>query len=164
MASKKLIVIMGITGSGKSTVGKSLSERLGIPFLDADDFHPQENIKKMSRGLPLDDDDRWPWLAAIVEYVMQAHRNEFILACSALKQSYRDYLGQRLDNRYLFLELSKEEAVKRLNKRKNHFMPKILVKSQLETLELPLDAITIKADHGIEKIVTDAASHFADFI
>ena len=61
MASKKLIVIMGITGSGKSTVGKSLSERLGIPFLDADDFHPQENIKKMSRGIPLDDDDRWPW-------------------------------------------------------------------------------------------------------
>lgn len=155
---------MGISGSGKSTIGKSLSENLGIPFLDADDFHPQENVKKMSRGIPLNDDDRWPWLGAIVEYVMQAHRREFILACSALKQSYRDYLGQRLHNQYLFLELSEEEAEKRLNQRKDHFMPKTLVKSQLETLEPPTDAITIKANLSIDEIVKDAKSHFADFI
>lgn len=155
---------MGISGSGKSTIGKSLSESIGIPFLDADDFHSQENVKKMSRGIPLDDDDRWPWLGAIVEYVMHAHRGEFILACSALKQSYRDYLGQRLNNQYLFLELSEEEAEKRLNQRKDHFMPKNLVKSQLETLEPPTDAITIKAHLSIDEIVKDAKSHFADFI
>ncbi len=164
MDTKKLIVVMGITGSGKSTIGKALSEKLGIPFLDADDFHPQENIKKMTRGTPLTDDDRWPWLGAIVEYVLQAHRHEFVLACSALKQSYRDYLGQRLDNKYLFLELSKEEAEDRLSQRKDHFMPRGLVSSQLETLEPPVDAFNLKATLSPDEIVCQAQAHFADFI
>ncbi len=155
---------MGITGSGKTSVGKVLAEKIGIPFLDADDFHPQENIKKMSRGVPLTDDDRWPWLGAIVEYILHAHRHEYILACSALKQSYRDYVAQRLDIKFLFLDLSKEEAEKRLAQRKDHFMPPNLVKSQLDTLEVPANALTIKAKLSINEIVKEAEAHFADFI
>ncbi len=164
MSPKKLIVVMGITGSGKTSVGKALAENIGIPFLDADDFHPQENIKKMSRGIPLTDDDRWPWLGAIVEYILHAHRHAFVLACSALKQSYRDYLAQRLDIQFLFLDLSEEVAEIRLAQRKDHFMPPNLVKSQLETLEIPANALTIKADSSINEIAKEAEAHFADFI
>lgn len=155
---------MGISGSGKSTIGKSLADRLSIPFLDADDFHPSENIKKMSRGIPLDDDDRWPWLGAIVEYVLQAHRNEFVLACSALKQSYRDYLDQRISNQYLYLKLTQEEGVERLNKRKGHFMPVDLIKSQLDTLEEPIGALTFTTDWSMPRMTKEATQHFEKFI
>lgn len=163
MTSKKVIVVMGISGCGKSTIGTGLSESLGIPFLDADDFHPQENVKKMTRGIPLDDDDRWPWLGAIVEYIIHAHRNEFVLACSALKQSYRDYLEQRLTIQYLFLDLSPVEAEKRLGARKEHFMPSSLIQSQLDTLEEPVDALKLDASIPIDHIIKEAASHFVDF-
>lgn len=155
---------MGISGSGKSTIGKTLADRLSIPFLDADDFHPSENIKKMSRGIPLDDEDRWPWLGAIVEYVLQAHRNEFVLACSALKQSYRDYLDQRLNNQYLYLKLTQEEGEARLIKRKDHFMPVNLIKSQLDTLEEPIDALTFTTAWSMPKMTKEAHQHFEKFI
>lgn len=155
---------MGISGSGKSTIGKNLADRLSIPFLDADDFHPSENIKKMSRGIPLTDDDRWPWLGAIVEYVLQAHRNEFVLACSALKQSYRDYLDQRLNNQYLYLKLTQEEGEARLARRKDHFMPGSLIKSQLDALEEPKEVLTFTPDWSMPKIIKEAQQHFADFI
>lgn len=151
---------MGISGSGKSTVGMSLSKRLGIPFLDADDFHPKENIMKMSRGLPLTDDDRWPWLASIVEHVLNSHRNNFILACSALKQTYRDYLGQRLQLRLVVLNISEKDALERLSKRKNHFMPASLIKSQIETLEIPNEAIIVESSRDLEDTVNFISSYF----
>lgn len=155
---------MGISGSGKSTIGKNLADRLSIPFLDADDFHPSENIKKMSRGVPLDDEDRWPWLGAIVEYVLQAHRNEFVLACSALKQSYRDYLDQRLNNQYLYLKLTQEEGEARLLNRKGHYMPVNLIKSQLNTLEEPINALTFSTASSMPKMTKEAHLHFEKFI
>lgn len=151
---------MGISGSGKSTVGIALSKRLGIPFLDADDFHPKENIMKMSRGLPLTDDDRWPWLASIVEHVLNSHRNIFILACSALKQTYRDYLGQRLLLRLVVLNISEKDALERLSKRKNHFMPASLIKSQIETLELPKKALIVESNQELEDAVNFISSYF----
>ena len=151
---------MGISGSGKSTVGIALSKRLGIPFLDADDFHPKENIMKMSRGLPLTDDDRWPWLASIVEHVLNSHRNIFILACSALKQTYRDYLGQRLLLRLVVLNISKKDALERLSKRKNHFMPASLIKSQIETLEVPKKALIVESNQELEDAVNFISSYF----
>jgi gluconokinase len=117
---KEVILIMGISGSGKSTVGIALSKRLGIPFIDADDFHPKENIMKMSRGLPLTDEDRWPWLASIAEHILNSHRDTFILACSALKQTYRDYLGQRLQLRLVVLQISEKDALERLNQGRRH--------------------------------------------
>jgi carbohydrate kinase (thermoresistant glucokinase family) len=158
---KELIVIMGISGSGKSTVGKALAKKLELPFLDADDFHPTENIKKMSRGQALTDDDRWPWLAAIVEYVLDSHRPKMVLACSALKQAYRDYLGQRLRLRVVYLELTRAEAIKRLEARKDHFMPVSLIDSQLDTLEVPQVALTINASNKVKEIADTVASHFS---
>lgn len=144
---------MGICGSGKTTVGKALSKSLSIPFLDADDFHPRENVMKMSRGEALTDDDRWPWLAAIVEHILNNHRKQFILGCSALKESYRAYLGQRLVIHPVLLELTLEEAKARLEQRKNHFMPSALIQSQLDTLEVPKEAYRIDATTQLEALV-----------
>ena len=151
---------MGICGSGKSTIGQQLAKSLEVPFIDADDFHPQANVKKMSRGEPLTDDDRWPWLAAIVEYVLDSHRPRMVLACSALKEAYREYLGQRLHLRLLFLDLSREEAIKRLNERKDHFMQANMVDSQLATLEKPENALTIAATISPKEITLAAADFF----
>lgn len=159
---KELIVVMGISGCGKSTIGSGLAKRLEIPFLDADDFHPTENIKKMSRGQALTDDDRWPWLGAIAQFVLDSHRQQMVLACSALKESYRDYLGQRLQLKLIYLKLDRVEAVARLKARKNHFMPVSLIDSQLATLEPPVDALIIGASEAVEEIVKVAVNHFRD--
>lgn len=157
---KELIVVMGISGSGKSTIGRLLASQMELPFIDADDFHPRENISKMSRGEALTDEDRWPWLAAIVQYVLDSHRPTMVLACSALKTSYRDYLGQRLNLQLLFLDLSREEGIKRLTSRKGHFMPSSLIDSQLATLEPPEKALTFPATDPPEDIVKRASRHF----
>lgn len=153
---------MGISGAGKSTVGSRLAKALEIPFLDADDFHPTENVKKMSCGQALTDDDRWPWLGAIVQYVMDSHRQQMVLACSALKQSYRDYLGQRLQLKVLYLELAREDAIARLESRKGHFMPSSLIDSQLETLEPPSKALALNATTSLNEIINVAVNHFSD--
>ncbi|GAB5525279.1 MAG: gluconokinase [Roseivirga sp.] len=159
---KELIVVMGISGCGKSTVGALLAKQMEIPFLDADDFHPTENIKKMSRGQALTDDDRWPWLGAIVQFVLDSHRQQMVLGCSALKASYRNYLGQRLQLKLVYLKLTREEAVARLKARKGHFMPVSLIDSQLETLEPPLDALAISATTPADEIVKVAIDYLAD--
>ncbi|MGW8123919.1 gluconokinase [Roseivirga echinicomitans] len=156
---KQLIVLMGISGSGKSTVGQALSKSLHLPYLDADDFHSKANIMQMSSGTPLTDEDRWPWLASIVEHILNAHRSEFILACSALKQSYRDYLSQRLAITWVFLNISGEEAKRRLSERKPHFMQASLIDSQLEILEAPAKAITVNAENEIGLIISQIESH-----
>ena len=147
---KQVILIMGICGSGKTTVGQALSKSLGIPFLDADDFHPRANVMKMSRGEALTDDDRWPWLAAIVEHILNNHRNEFVLGCSALKDSYREYLSQRLEVHPVLLEITFEEAKARMDQREGHFMPSSLIQSQLDTLEIPDNAFKLKASTKLE--------------
>lgn len=157
---KRLIVVMGISGAGKSTVGQAIAKRLEMPFIDADDFHPRENVLKMSRGQALTDEDRWPWLASIVQYVLESHRENWVLACSALKQSYRDYLAQRLEVETVYLELTKEEAERRLQNRANHFMPSTLVQSQLDTLEIPTTGLTVDATLPIERILERTADYF----
>lgn len=144
---------MGICGSGKTTVGKALSKSLGIPFLDADDFHPRSNVMKMSRGEALTDEDRWPWLAAIVEHILHNHRNTFVLGCSALKESYREYLAQRLTVHPVLLEITFEEAKARMDQREGHFMPSSLIQSQLDTLEVPKEAYHISATTNLEVLV-----------
>lgn len=157
---KEVILLMGISGSGKSTVGQALSKRLSIPFLDADDFHPKENVMKMSRGLALTDEDRWPWLASIVEHILTSHRATFILACSALKQTYRDYLGQRLNLKLVVLNITENDALERLNQRKNHFMPASLIKSQIATLEIPKEAIIVESNQKLEDIIEFISPYF----
>jgi gluconokinase len=131
---------MGVSGSGKSTVGWLLAERLGLVFVDADDLHPPANVTKMRAGMALDDDDRGPWLKAVADRMRQArHENEqIVLACSALKRSYRDEL-RRGDAGAVFVYLDVPRSVleHRLQQRSGHFMPASLLRSQFVALEVP---------------------------
>ena len=134
------IVVMGVSGSGKSTVGELLAERLGWPFGDADEFHPPANIAKMRSGTPLTDDDRRPWLAAIAAWIDEgrASGKPRIVGCSALKRRYRDILiGARHDVRLVYLRGTKAVIAARMAARRDHFMPAALLDSQFAALEEP---------------------------
>jgi gluconokinase len=140
------IVVMGVSGCGKTTVGCALAARLNATFLDADDFHPDANIAKMRAETPLDDEDRAPWLAALNDE-LHAYGNrgdQVVLACSALKKSYRDAISSRLLHvQWIFLDGSYEQIAARLRERVNHYMPESLLRSQFDALERPENAITI---------------------
>jgi gluconokinase len=131
---------MGVSGSGKTTIGRLLAQRLNYAFRDADDFHPPENIEKMSRGEPLTDADRQPWLDAIAAFIgdtVAAHR-QAVVTCSALKRSYRDQLiGERSAVRLIFLRGDMKQIAGRLAARRGHFMPAQLLQSQFDALEQP---------------------------
>jgi carbohydrate kinase (thermoresistant glucokinase family) len=132
---------MGVSSSGKTTVGKLIAEELGAPFLEGDDYHPESNIKKMSAGIPLTDDDRWPWLDSMGKALHEAAEKAGLAvgACSALKRAYRDRLVKAAGEPIVFVYLdgSYAEIDKRMKARKNHFMPESLLKSQFATLEPP---------------------------
>src|SRR5262245_4430538 len=124
------IVVMGVSGSGKSTVGAALAQRLRVPFADADDFHPAANIEKMTAGRPLDDDDRYSWLEKIGEW-LAAHSDGGVMSCSALKRKYRDQLRRHCGNvTFLHLSGSPEVIARRQASRPGHFMPASLLASQ----------------------------------
>jgi len=145
-----IVVVMGVSGVGKTTVGIALARRLGWPFLDADDFHPATNVEKMRRGEPLTDDDRRPWLDAIGREL--AHRAaegaSVVLACSALRRWHRDVLRASAPVRFVHLRGTYDEIDRRLRARVGHFMPESLLRSQLDTLEppAPTEALTVDAD------------------
>lgn len=155
------IVVMGVSGSGKSTVGAALAQRLRVPFGDGDDFHPTVNIAKMTAGHALDDEDRKPWLESIGRW-LAAHADGGVMSCSALKRSYRDRLRAHCPD-VQFLHLAGSPAVigRRQASRPGHFMPAALLASQFETLE-PLDAdesgIAIDVDQGIDAIIDSYVS------
>jgi gluconokinase len=134
-----IVVVLGVSGSGKTTVGKAVAEQLGVPYLEGDDFHPAANIAKMSAGRPLDDADREPWLRALAERIRQsaeAHEG-LVIACSALKRAYRDELRSAAGAGLwcLYLALDRATARDRVSRRTGHFMPAVLVESQFATLE-----------------------------
>ncbi len=150
-------VVMGVSGCGKSSVGAAVAERLGIGYIDGDDLHPPENIAKMSRGEPLTDSDRAPWLASVGQR-LAAIDGSVIIGCSALKRAYRDIIRERAGEPVCFLHLegSRETLSERMAKRSGHFMPVSLLESQLATLEAPgLDetAITADIDQPFEQLV-----------
>lgn len=135
-----VFVVMGVTSSGKSTVGQALAERLGWPFRDADEFHPPENVAKMSRGEALNDDDRTPWLAAIARWIdeLRASGQHGVVTCSALKRAYRAVIvGDRPDVRLVYLKGDRVLIGERMARRQHHFMPTSLLDSQFATLEVP---------------------------
>lgn len=151
------IVVMGVSGSGKSTVGAALAQRLGVPFADADDFHPPANIEKMTAGVPLDDDDRYPWLEAIGRWLAQRCDTGGVMSCSALKRKYRDQLRTHCpQTEFVHLSGSPEVIAARQATRPGHFMPPTLMASQFATLE-PLQpderGVTVDVDHDIDWIV-----------
>lgn len=158
------IVVMGVSGAGKSTVGRLIAARLDCPFRDADSFHPRANIEKMSRGEPLTDADRWPWLDAIAAWIAE-HRaagTTCVVTCSALKRVYRDIVTdkQRADVRLVYLKGGFDLIAARLAARTDHFMPPALLKSQFDTLEEPRGderAITAEIDGTPEEIAEAVA-------
>ena len=153
-----IVVLMGVTGSGKTTVGKVLADQLGWSFVDADAFHPPANVAKMHRGEPLTDADRAPWLRALTERIDRARdRGEsLVLACSALKHEYQDYLRHdRDDVRYACLCGPEEVIAERLSKRKGHFMDPDLLESQIELLDPPADAPRVDVSGTPEQVARE---------
>lgn len=135
-----LVVVMGVSGSGKSTLGADLALVLGVPFVDADDLHPVENITTMSAGNPLTDDDRWPWLRTVGLTLAAAEPAGLVVACSALRRAYREaILAEAPTTRFVMLDVPEEQLAERMRARDGHFMPATLLASQLATLE-PLEA------------------------
>lgn len=154
-----VIVLMGVSGSGKTTIGKLLARQLGWAFIEADDFHPAANVEKMARGEPLDDNDRKPWLRALRGRVERACRlgEDAVLACSALKHAYQEYLeGHEPDCvTYVYLEGPEELIRERLEARKGHFFKAGLLHSQFEALEPPAHAVRVNVAPPPEAIVAE---------
>ncbi len=152
-----ILILMGPTGCGKTTIGRRLARHLGWAFIDGDDYHPAANVAKMHSGQPLNDDDRRPWLLALrreMERLMQAGKSA-VLACSALKQSYRDLLGvDQQTVRTVYLRGTFDLLQRRLADRRGHFMPPELLRSQLDTLEKPDGGLSVDIDADPETIVT----------
>lgn len=153
------LIVMGVSGSGKTTVGEKLAARLDWPYEDADKYHPASNVAKMSAGIPLSDEDRWPWLKAIaaeIDRVCDAG-GRIVIGCSALKRVYRDILlHNRADVRLVYLYGTQSLIAERLRQRKGHFMPPELLTSQFKTLEPPTPdehPVTVSIDAPVEEIV-----------
>jgi gluconokinase len=152
-----IVLVMGVAGSGKTTVGRLLAESAGFAFLDADDLHSAANIAKMSAGLPLTDSDRAPWLAAVRERLVNAanRQDDLVVACSALKRAYRTFLGRDVPVIWTFLKGDPDLFRDRLRQRTGHFMSAHMLSSQLEALEEPTDAIVVDAAQPPQAIVRE---------
>jgi gluconokinase len=136
-----IVIVMGVSGCGKSTIGALLAQRLGVEFLDADEYHPPENVAKMAAGVPLSDEDRRPWLERLNAELRK--RRHAVLACSALKETYRKVLADGIDCRFVHLRGSIELIRSRMTQRKHRYMPASLLESQFATLEAPARAIVV---------------------
>lgn len=154
------LVVMGVSGSGKSTIASLVAERAGVSFIDADDLHPASNVEKMAAGIPLTDEDRMPWLREVGDVIARHADVRVVVACSALKRSYRDIIREH-GGRVLFAELdgSREVLAARMGGRGSHFMPLALLDSQLATLE-PLQS----DEEGLRLDISDEPDELADAI
>jgi len=154
---------MGVSGAGKTTVGQLLASELEWDFVDADDYHPPENVEKMRNGIPLTDADRAPWietLRTLIANWIAAEKNT-VLACSALKQAYRERLHVSPEVQVVYLKGTPQTLRQRLHARRGHFMTERMLDSQLAALEAPQDAVTVDADRSPAEIVTEIQSRLA---
>jgi len=161
----QFFIVMGVSGSGKSTVGAKLAAKLGCPFYDGDDFHPEPNITKMAHGRPLNDADRAPWLSRLQQLIQQHAQNgkTAVLACSALKKAYRDQLRQNNPVpfiQFIYLQGDFDLIWSRLQARPNHYMKADMLQSQFDTLEAPSPdkALIISITHSLDQIVAQIIS------
>lgn len=154
---RNILFVMGVAGCGKTLIGKKLSQALSIPFFDADDFHSRENKIKMSEGIPLSDQDRFPWLAKLNEHANTQTKRGCIIACSALKVEYRRLLSKNLEQniQWIYLRGSYEVILERLNARKNHYMGAQMLQSQFDDLEEPKSAFWMEVTATPETIVSE---------
>lgn len=158
------VIVMGVAGSGKTTVGESLASRLGWNFYDADAFHPAENVAKMANGIPLDDVDRNPWLAALHALISASIRENrpAVLACSALKESYRQQLFDGNEGiQIVYLKGSYDLIGSRISQRKDHYMKPQMLRSQFDTLEEPTTALTVDVSKPVAEIVQEILERLA---
>ena len=155
-------LIMGVAGSGKTTIAQKLTEEINAFLIEADDYHSKNNIKKMSSGIPLNDKDRYDWLVKIREEIVKRQKTQnLVVTCSALKEKYRSILNVK--NYYLvYLKINKETARKRINNRRDHFMPDSLVESQFSILEEPKKAITLDQSLNPDEMVNQLMLIFKD--
>jgi gluconokinase len=146
-----------VSGSGKTTIGKLLAQKMEVAFRDADDYHPKENIDKMAAGQPLNDNDRQGWLERLNELIIESQTDGLVLACSALKENYRRILASGLhkDIKWIYLDGSFEEILARMKDRKDHFMPSELLRSQFDTLEIPSYALSVPINTSPEQTVAE---------
>jgi gluconokinase len=156
------VIVMGVSGSGKTTVGEALARRLGWAFYDADTFHPEENVAKMSSGTPLDDEDRQPWLGALNTLISENLEKgaSLVLACSALKEKYRQHLasGHEEQTKFVYLEGDFDTIYTRMQARQ-HFMKPAMLQTQFETLEEPVDAIVVDIRQAESDVIKDILAH-----
>ncbi len=162
MVSTQHVVVMGVSGSGKSTVGELIATRLGATFIDGDLLHPKANVAKMESGTPLNDEDRKPWLETIGQKFVEADGHSLVIACSALKRTYRDIIRAAAPRaQFVLLHGAAELLAQRLNHRRGHFMPSSLLASQLATLE-PLESdeagFTLDISESPEELACQAAA------
>ena len=155
-------LIMGVAGSGKTTIAQKLTREINAFLIEADDYHSKNNIKKMSSGIPLNDEDRYDWLVKIREEIIKSQKTQnLVVTCSALKEKYRSILNVK--NYYLvYLKINKETARKRINNRRDHFMPDSLVESQFSILEEPKKAITLDQSLNPDEMVNQLMLIFKD--
>lgn len=174
MKPARIIIAMGVSSSGKSTIGQSVARRLHVPFLDGDQYHPPANVEKMRSGTPLTDEDRWPWLEALARALAEAaeRKGASVGACSALKRAYRDFLVEKAGEPILFVHLdgNRQVIAERMAKRKHEYMPESLLDSQFATLEEPdpqsENVLFVPVTDSIEKItqtVVKAVEHLKAF-
>ncbi|SMP21274.1 gluconokinase [Algoriphagus winogradskyi] len=152
-----LIIVTGVSGTGKTTIGSGIADKFELPFFDADNFHPKENIEKMSLGFPLNDEDRMPWLQALAD-ILVAHEKTggAVLACSALKESYRQMLKVQDDVRWIHLKGERDLIWERMLARKNHYMKATMLDSQVATWEEPDYGLKLNIAQSVEEMLSEA--------
>ena len=157
-ATRPTVVLVGVEGSGKSTVGPIVAEHLGVAFLDGDDYHDAASIERMRRGIPLDDVARAPWLERLHRALVDHHDTGVVLACSALKVAYRAQLSRGLDVRFVLLDVPTPVLADRVRRRREHFAGADLLASQLVTLERGPDVLTVDADRPAAAVAADVVA------